>query len=243
MRETDNTAYVKVVSNILPRESLVKALSVNVDVDTDVFPDSGSIEDILQTVAQEAGVDAAMTLASMFGLEVPESTSPPMLELNPEAETSWRCDEVSPAVKTILQGSNPANVQAHLASLYRQGRISPALHEICARKRRPRCSRLRIQMTATSSMEAKPNYKFCPECHASPDIAAKSFVCPKWPHVLATQYGLDPQKYVGMPAPDYHAYNCIVKIEHHQRAIEFERAYQHRTPQKSKSPMGTRRAA
>jgi hypothetical protein len=86
MRETDNTAYVKVVSNVLPREALVKALSVNVDVDAGDFPEDASIESILETVASEAGVDAAMTLASMFGLEVPESISPPMLELNPEAD-------------------------------------------------------------------------------------------------------------------------------------------------------------
>jgi Terminase small subunit len=37
------------------------------------FPDTQSIEGILETVAREAGAEAAMTLASMFGLKLPES--------------------------------------------------------------------------------------------------------------------------------------------------------------------------
>lgn len=37
------------------------------------FPDTSSIEAILETVAREAGPEAAMALASMFGLKVPQS--------------------------------------------------------------------------------------------------------------------------------------------------------------------------
>jgi len=37
------------------------------------FPDTTSIEGILETVAKEAGPENAMILAAMFGLKVPES--------------------------------------------------------------------------------------------------------------------------------------------------------------------------
>lgn len=37
------------------------------------FGDTTSIEGILEVVAREAGPEAAMTLASMFGLKLPES--------------------------------------------------------------------------------------------------------------------------------------------------------------------------
>jgi len=37
------------------------------------FPDTQTIEGILEAVAKEGGADAAMVLATMFGLRVPES--------------------------------------------------------------------------------------------------------------------------------------------------------------------------
>lgn len=39
------------------------------------FNDSNSISDVLELVAKEAGPEAAMALAAMFGLKVPESTT------------------------------------------------------------------------------------------------------------------------------------------------------------------------
>lgn len=39
------------------------------------FGDTNSISDILELVAKEAGPEAAMTLAAMFGLKVPISTA------------------------------------------------------------------------------------------------------------------------------------------------------------------------
>ncbi len=37
------------------------------------FGDTNSISDVLEMVAKEAGPEAAMTLAAMFGLKVPDS--------------------------------------------------------------------------------------------------------------------------------------------------------------------------
>lgn len=39
MRETDNTAYVKTVSNVLPKEIIVAALSVNVTAELEHAPE------------------------------------------------------------------------------------------------------------------------------------------------------------------------------------------------------------
>jgi Family of unknown function (DUF5681) len=97
LRQTDNTNYLKIISNVLPREVMVKAFSVNLDIENP-FKDDASMDDILETVAKEAGPEAAAMLASMFGLEMPESISkmiegePPMIDISPEAEASFRCD-------------------------------------------------------------------------------------------------------------------------------------------------------
>lgn len=39
------------------------------------FGDTTSIEGILEVIAKEAGAEAAMTMASMFGLSIPESNT------------------------------------------------------------------------------------------------------------------------------------------------------------------------
>ena len=58
--------YLKVIANLMPArlEALLEA-QINVQHQ---FDDTNSIEDILQLVAKEAGMEAAQTLASMFGL-------------------------------------------------------------------------------------------------------------------------------------------------------------------------------
>jgi hypothetical protein len=123
VRQRSPEVYLRVAASLLPKDVLIQALSVNVDVDADRFA-VDSIEGILETVAREVGPEAAMTLAAMFDLEVPPSISPTMIELNPEAEASWRCDEVSPAVRAILRDGNPNNVRSSLARLLRQNALS-----------------------------------------------------------------------------------------------------------------------
>lgn len=44
------------------------------------FGDTNSIADVLELVAKEAGPEAAMTLAAMFGLEVPKSQATKSME-------------------------------------------------------------------------------------------------------------------------------------------------------------------
>jgi hypothetical protein len=59
--------YLKVVSNLMPAR-LEAQLEAKVDVNHS-FGDCNSTADILEMVAQEAGPDAAMQLAAVFGLE------------------------------------------------------------------------------------------------------------------------------------------------------------------------------
>src|SRR5882672_3841760 len=65
--------YLKVVANLTPAR-LEAMLEAKIDVKHE-FADTNSIEEILQIVANEAGQEAAYTLAEMFGLKVPISTA------------------------------------------------------------------------------------------------------------------------------------------------------------------------
>jgi hypothetical protein len=68
MRQPD--VYLKIIKDILPREAVIAAFNIDVGKDANSdFPDDTTIESILDAVAREAGPDAAMALASMFGLE------------------------------------------------------------------------------------------------------------------------------------------------------------------------------
>jgi hypothetical protein len=78
VRRRDPTAYIKVIKDVLPREVLVRAFSLNVDADVGGINDATSTEEILEIVAKEAGEEAAKTLAAMLGLK------PPTIELNLE---------------------------------------------------------------------------------------------------------------------------------------------------------------
>jgi hypothetical protein len=56
----------------------------------------------------------------MFGLEVPKSILPPMVELNPEAETAWRIDPIQAAsaiVEIVSIGTRaPATLLTNIAA-------------------------------------------------------------------------------------------------------------------------------
>jgi hypothetical protein len=68
VRQKDPTAYLKVVANLMPAR-LEAQLEAQVDVNMGGFGDTNSISDVLEMVAREAGHEAAVTLATMFGLE------------------------------------------------------------------------------------------------------------------------------------------------------------------------------
>ena len=70
VRERSPEVYLKIVKDILPREAVLMAFNIHKDMDeADPFSGDTSIEGILALVAQEAGEDAAVTLASMFQIE------------------------------------------------------------------------------------------------------------------------------------------------------------------------------
>jgi hypothetical protein len=66
VRHQDPTAYLKIVSNLMPAK-LEAELQAQVNVDVG-FGDTNSIADVLEMVAREAGADAALQLAAMFGI-------------------------------------------------------------------------------------------------------------------------------------------------------------------------------
>jgi hypothetical protein len=78
VRQKDPTAYLKVVANLMPAR-LEAQLEAQVDVHHD-FGGAESIADVLEMVAREAGPEAAVTLAGMFGIKAqdyPETLLPP----------------------------------------------------------------------------------------------------------------------------------------------------------------------
>jgi hypothetical protein len=81
VRQKDPTAYLKVVANLMPAK-LEAQLEAKIDVEHH-FSDTNSIADILQLVAKEAGLEAAMTLAGMFGIEWSEPGEPGVTILPP----------------------------------------------------------------------------------------------------------------------------------------------------------------
>jgi hypothetical protein len=89
VRQKDPTAYLKVVANLMPAR-LEAQLEAQVDVHHD-FGGTESIADVLEMVTREAGYEAAVTLAGMFGIEVPDGLTgqtllPPTREVCPHPE-------------------------------------------------------------------------------------------------------------------------------------------------------------
>jgi hypothetical protein len=75
--------FCTIAVNLLPKEVVVAAL---VDVKSSgvgYFSDTNSIADVLEMVAKEAGHEAAITLAAMFGLEAPDDLTGKMTLLPP----------------------------------------------------------------------------------------------------------------------------------------------------------------
>jgi hypothetical protein len=69
VRVESPAVYLKVVANLMPAQ-LEARLQAQVDVHHQLgFGDNNSVADILETVANEAGPEAAMQLAAMFGLD------------------------------------------------------------------------------------------------------------------------------------------------------------------------------
>jgi hypothetical protein len=67
VRIENPSAYLKVVANLMPAR-LEAQLQAEVDVNVG-FRDTDSIADVLTMVAKEAGREAAITLAGMFGIK------------------------------------------------------------------------------------------------------------------------------------------------------------------------------
>jgi hypothetical protein len=67
VRTESPAIYLKVVANLMPAR-LEAQLEAKIEVEHG-FSDTNSIADILQLVANEAGMEAAQTLAGMFGLQ------------------------------------------------------------------------------------------------------------------------------------------------------------------------------
>jgi hypothetical protein len=83
VRRDKPDVYLKVVANLMPAR-LEAQLEAKVDVHhSGEFGDANSIEEVLELVAREAGHEAAVTLAEMFGLEPPDSLTPGMTLLPP----------------------------------------------------------------------------------------------------------------------------------------------------------------
>ena len=80
VRQSDPSAYLKIIGNTLPREVLQLALSVNANVD-------------LAEMEKARGFFEAFKYArERIGVVPPDSA---MIDLNPEAEASWRTDDDS----------------------------------------------------------------------------------------------------------------------------------------------------
>jgi hypothetical protein len=74
VRKDKPDVYLKVVAGLMPAK-LEAQLEAKVDVHhSGEFGDANSIADVLELVAKEAGHEAAMTLAAMFGIEYPGMT-------------------------------------------------------------------------------------------------------------------------------------------------------------------------
>ena len=87
VRQKDPTAYLKVVANLMPAR-LEAQLEAQVDVNMGGFGDTNSISDVLEMVAREAGHEAAVTLAGMFGIKATDYPQtllqpPPTIEVCP----------------------------------------------------------------------------------------------------------------------------------------------------------------
>ena len=73
--KSDPSTFIKVVSNVLPREVVQLALSVNANIDF-------------------ADVDEAKSyLAAYRRVRDHKSDEAPIIELNPEAKAAWRVDD------------------------------------------------------------------------------------------------------------------------------------------------------
>jgi hypothetical protein len=70
VRARNPETYLKIIGNVLPRESVAAAFNIDVGkANKGEFSEATSVEDILETVAKEAGPEAAKMLAGMFGIE------------------------------------------------------------------------------------------------------------------------------------------------------------------------------
>ena len=80
-------AYLKVVAGLMPAK-LEAQLEAQVNVDV-FHHDDTSIADILEKVAQEAGPEAAMQLAAIFGIEPADDLTEGQILLPPKRARSY----------------------------------------------------------------------------------------------------------------------------------------------------------
>jgi hypothetical protein len=69
VRARNPETYLKIIGNVLPRESVAAAFNLNIEQTADALSKAESVEDILEAVSKEAGPEAAGMLAGMFGID------------------------------------------------------------------------------------------------------------------------------------------------------------------------------
>ena len=56
----DPVAWGKLIKDVLPKETIVRAFGVNIDIDANDITDDTSLEAILEIIANEAGAETTM---------------------------------------------------------------------------------------------------------------------------------------------------------------------------------------
>jgi Family of unknown function (DUF5681) len=69
VRARNPETYLKIIGNVLPRESVAAAFNLNIEKTADGLSEAESVEDILTAVEKEAGPEAARMLAGLFGID------------------------------------------------------------------------------------------------------------------------------------------------------------------------------
>jgi hypothetical protein len=68
IRQRDPIAWGKLIKDILPRQAVINAFSLNVDAEISEFDDAATIDEILEVVARESGIEAAQIMAQCLEL-------------------------------------------------------------------------------------------------------------------------------------------------------------------------------
>jgi len=92
LKKEDPKTWFKVIAQLCPAKLEAK-VNVNHHLGVGDFGDTNSIADVLAMVAKEAGHEAAITLATMFGIDYRpdddgQTLLPPIREVCPHAEGS-----------------------------------------------------------------------------------------------------------------------------------------------------------